>query len=119
MKSWKKLRSVLPAFFSSKAIASPAGQEKVEITNEPPGEMVISPRSSATDGALWKVVFSEATPESFETSILPSPLKLYDDVWRSSFLGKRKTRLQLLPESDWGISNLKILEIVDVTVPLN
>lgn len=45
MKSSKKLRSVVPAFFISKAIASPAGQEKVEITNEFPGEIVISPRS--------------------------------------------------------------------------
>jgi hypothetical protein len=80
LKSWKKSRSVLPAFFISKEIAWPAGQEKVEITKELPGEMVISPRSSATEGALLKFVWLVATLASFATSILPSPLKLKEEV---------------------------------------
>jgi hypothetical protein len=33
-------------------------------------------------------------------------------------LGNRKTRLQVFPESDWGMSKLKMLEMVEVTVPL-
>lgn len=56
LKSWKKLRLVLPAFFISKATLWPAGQENVDTMNELPGETVISPRSSATAGALLKVV---------------------------------------------------------------
>lgn len=52
-------------------------------------------------------------------SILPSPLKVKFEVWRSAFLGNRKTRLQVLPESDCGISKLKILEMLEVTSPLN
>jgi len=100
LKSWKKLRSVLPAFFISNETASPAGQEKVEITKEPPGETVISPRSSATEGIFLNVVWVVATLASFSTSILPSPLKLKDEVWRSALLGKRKTRLHVFPESD-------------------
>lgn len=109
---------MLPAFFISNETASPAGQEKVEITKELPGETVISPRSSATEGILLNVVWVVATLASFSTSILPSPLKLKDEVCRSALLGKRKTRLQVFPESDWGMSKLKILEIVEVIVPL-
>ena len=33
--------------------------------------------------------------------------------------GNRKTKLQVLPESDWGMSKLKMLDTVDVTLPLN
>ena len=60
MKSSKNSRLVLPAFFISKATVWPAGHEKVEMTNELPGETVISPRFLETDGALLKVV--EAGP---------------------------------------------------------
>lgn len=50
---------------------------------------------------------------------MPSPLKLKDEVWRSCFSGKRNTRLQVLPESEDGMSKLNMLEMVEVTVPLN
>ena len=80
MKSSKKLSSVVPAFFISKAIASPAGQEKVETTNEFPGEIVILPRSCEIEGALLKVVEVVAALESLEKFTLPSPLKLKDEV---------------------------------------
>jgi hypothetical protein len=33
-------------------------------------------------------------------------------------LGKRKTRLHVLPASEEGISKLKMLEMLEVTVPL-
>jgi hypothetical protein len=36
-----------------------------------------------------------------------------------SFVGKRKTREQRLPESEGGISKLKIDEIFESIVPLN
>lgn len=78
---------------------------------------MISPRSWATEGTLLKVVSLLAAPDSLAKSILPSPLKLNEEVSRSSFLGKRKTRLQVLPESDEGISKLKTLDTVEVTVP--
>lgn len=97
----------------------PAGQEKVETTYWLPGETVIVPRSLETEGALWKVVDLVATPDSAAKSILPSPLKVNDEVCRSACFGNRKTRLQVLPESDWGMSKLKILETVEVTLPLN
>lgn len=80
MKSSKNSRSVVPAFFISKAIASPAGHEKVETTNECPGEIVISPKFWETEGAFLKVVEVVAALESLEKLILPSPLKLKDDV---------------------------------------
>lgn len=119
MKSSKNLRLVLPAFFISKATVWPAGHEKVETTNVLPGEIVISPRSWETEGALLKVVELEAAPESLAISILPSPLKVKDEVWRSACWGNAKTRLQVLPESDEGMSKLKMLEILEVTSPLN
>lgn len=50
---------------------------------------------------------------------MPSPLKVKLEVCRSAFWGKRKTKLQVLPESDCGISKLKMLETLDVTLPLN
>lgn len=64
MKSSKNSRLVLPAFFISKATVWPAGHEKVEMTNELPGETVISPRFLETDGALLKVVEVVAALES-------------------------------------------------------
>jgi len=66
-----------------------------------------------------KVVELVAGLDSAAKSILPSPLKVNDEVWRSAFFGNRKTRLQVLPESDWGMSKLKMLETEDVTLPLN
>lgn len=66
-----------------------------------------------------KVVELVAGLDSAAKSIWPSPLKVNDEVWRSAFFGNRKTRLQVLPESDWGMSKLKMLETEDVTLPLN
>lgn len=119
MKSSKKLSLVEPAFCISKATFLPAGHEKVETTYELPGETVISPRSRATEGALLNVVELEAGMANLAKLILPSPLKLKDEVSRSAFLGNKKTRLQVLPASDGGISKLKMLETLGVTVPLN
>jgi len=117
--SSKKLRLVLPEFFISKATVWPAGQEKVDTTNELPGETVISPRSCDTEGRLLKVVDLSTGEESLAKSILPSPLKLKDEVSRSWSSGKRKTRLQVFPESEAGMSKLNALEMVELTVPLN
>lgn len=50
---------------------------------------------------------------------MPSPLKVNDDVWSWDCSGNRKTKLQLLPESDWGMSKLKIDETCEDTTPLN
>lgn len=80
---------------------------------------MISPRSLETDGALSKVVEVVAAEDSSEKSILPSPLNVKAEVSRLAFSGNKKTRLQVLPESDEGISKLKMLETVDVTLPFN
>lgn len=64
MKSWKNVRSVLPAFDISKAIALPAGHEKLSIAYEWPGETVNSPKSLETEGALLNVVDLVAVSES-------------------------------------------------------
>lgn len=61
----------------------------------------------------------EAGLESWEMSILPSPLKLKYEVSRSARWGKRKTRLQVLPECDEDTSKLKMVETVEFTMPLN
>ena len=50
-------------------------------------------------------------------SIIPSPLKVNDDVSRSSCLGKRKMSEQVFPESSAGMSKLKIVEMVSDTCP--
>ncbi len=119
MKSSKNSRSVLPAFFISKATACPAGHEKVEITKELPGEIVITPKPCETEGTLLNVVELLTVCESLPTAILPSPVKLNEVVTRSSFLGNRKTRLQVLPDNDDGISKLKVVETVELMVPLS
>lgn len=57
--------------------------------------------------------------ESLPKTTLPSPLKLNEVVWSSSLRGNRKTRLQVLPENDCGISKLKVVATVALTVPLS
>lgn len=57
--------------------------------------------------------------DNLAKSIFPSPLKVNDEVSRSCCLGKRKTRLHVFPVSEAGMSKLKTLETVDVTVPLD
>lgn len=52
-----------------------------------------------------------------EKSIFPSPEKVKDDVVSSSSLGKRKTRVQVLPASAAGISKLKMDDMLEVTSP--
>lgn len=86
---------------------------------EVPGARVKSPKSCFTDGALLKVVDVVAGEESSAMSTLPSPLKVKEEVWSCDCIGKRKTSEHVLPESDWGMSKLKIEEMVEVTSPLN
>lgn len=78
----------------------------------------MSPKSWDTEGRLLKEVDSSTAEESLAKSILPSPLKLKDEVSRSWISGNKKTRLQVLPESDEGMSKLNALETVELTVPL-
>ena len=68
---------------------------------------------------MLKDVKESAVEESSAKSIFPSPLKLKDEVSRSSSLGKRKMRLQVLPESAFGMSKLNTVEMVELTVPLS
>jgi hypothetical protein len=56
--------------------------------------------------------------ESLPKATLPSPLKLNDVVWRSSFLGNKNIKLQVLPKYDCGISKLKVVATVELIVPL-
>lgn len=70
-----------------------------------------------TDGALLYVVALVATAESNEKSIPPLPEKVKEEVTRSDCLGKRKIRLHVLPESEAGISKLKMDEVLESTVP--
>jgi hypothetical protein len=85
---------------------------------ELPGAMVKSPRFWLIEGALLKVVDWVAGSETAPNVTLPSPLKEKAEVSRSSCFGKRKTRLQVLPASEAGMSKLKIVETVEETVPL-
>lgn len=57
--------------------------------------------------------------ESLPKATLPSPLKLNEVVCSSSFLGNRNIKLHVLSEYDWGISKLKVVATVELTVPLN
>ena len=91
---------VVPAFFISNDTACPAGHEKVDSKNELPGEMVIVPKPCDTEGTLFSVVELVMVCESLPKATLPSPLKLNEVVWSSSFLGNKKIKLQVLPEYD-------------------
>lgn len=48
----------------------------------------------------------------------PLPENVYEEVWSWLCSGKRKTREQVLPESEDGMSKLKMLETVEETTPL-
>lgn len=54
---------------------------------------------------------------SMEKSILPSPEKVKEEVVSWSWVGKRKTRVQVLPASPPGMSKLKMDDLVGVTSP--
>jgi len=58
-----------------------------------------------------------ATPLNSEKSIPPLPLKVNEEVVSSAWVGNRKMSEQVFPESEEGMSKLKILEIVDETSP--
>lgn len=66
---------------------------------------------------MAKVVDCVATPFKREKSIPPLPLKVKELVWSWAWVGKRKTREQVLPASEAGISKLKMEETVEETVP--
>lgn len=68
---------------------------------------------------MFSVVEVLTVDESLPKATLPSPLKLNEVVWSSSFLGNRNTRLQVLPEYDCGISKLKVVATVELIVPLS
>lgn len=68
-------------------------------------------------GWLLYVVEDVAGLESLVNSMPPLPWKVKDDVSSWLWVGKRKTREQVLGESDDGMSKLKMDEMVLLTVP--
>ena len=52
-----------------------------------------------------------------EKSMVPAPLKVNEEVSSSAWVGNKKTKLQVRPESDAGMSKLKMVETVDETAP--
>lgn len=71
--------------------------------------MAIEFKVSFLLGALLYVVCWVATPLSSAKSMSPWPFQVYEDVSRSSFLGKRKTTEQVLPAYESGMSKLKMV----------
>jgi len=59
-----------------------------------------------------------ATLDNFKMSMPPVPENVKEEVVSWDWRGNRKTREHVLPESEDGISKLKIDEIVDETSPL-
>jgi hypothetical protein len=80
--------------------------------------MAIVPEPCETEGTLFSVEVLIVC-ESLPKATLPSPLKLNEVVWSSSFLGNKRIRLQVLPENDCGISKLKVVVTVELIVPLS
>lgn len=83
-----------------------------------PGLTTVGPYSWATVGALAKVVWASAGPDSWAKSMAPLPEKVKDEVCRSAWLGKRKTSVQVLPWLPAGMSKLKMLDVVAEIWPL-
>lgn len=97
----------------------PAKHVPLAMTYSLPGVTLSGPpKSRVTDGTVLKLVCSVAGLDSRATSNPPEPLRLKADVVSLSCWGSRKTSVQVLPESDWGMSKLKIEEMVEEMVPL-
>lgn len=72
----------------------------------------------ATPGLLLYVVLELAGPFNIAKSISPAPVKSNEEVSKSACLGNRKTKEQVFPLSELGMSKLNKLETELETVPL-
>lgn len=63
-----------------------------------PSVMVNVPRSSSTEPVVSHVVLSVATVDSCSKPMAPEPENVYEEVSSSDCRGKRKIKLQVVPE---------------------
>lgn len=106
-----------PATLAISIAREPAGQGIEAMGYALPGETVTWPRLLATAGRLLYEVDWLTPGDSCEKSRAPEPDMVYDEVSRVLCSGNRNVTWHVWPAADAGMSKLKTLETVAVTVP--